>query len=159
MATTQKPLWASEVNLALTLEDLANAAARECTVVDNSSNLYTDALIQGFFKTVAGSLGTNPCIEIWTYGLSQGGSSYPDAVTGSNAGITMKTSPAIKLFDIVPIHTANVACYMNPKWLSIVYGSDVPKKWGIVIVNKTGLAGAASGAGTFSYIGYNPQSV
>ena len=64
MATT-KLAYAAAAQLTITLNSLANNTTRQSAVLDNTSNLYTDILIGGGFKTSSGSLGTNPGLSIW----------------------------------------------------------------------------------------------
>ena len=124
----------------------STTAARACTAIDNSSNLYLDCLVQLVVQTAAGSLGTNPVVYVYAYGVSYSGN-YTDQVTDSDAAYTLLTVPNLKLVQIINVNTANTALYSSPFSIAAVFGGVLPSKWGVVVNNQSGLtlAGSANG--------------
>ena len=86
----------SSVDLTITLASLASGSAgvyttgRGSTAVDNTTNLDLDHLLSGKI-----TLGTSPTasrsINVYAYAdlsTASGTPSYPDTITGSDAGVT-----------------------------------------------------------------------
>ena len=69
-----------------TLASLANGSAREATVVDNSVNLYLDALVMLKVKSGAASTSSTGYVNVYAYGTVDGGST-----SGSTARSTSAT--------------------------------------------------------------------
>lgn len=164
--STTKLLYASETSLTCGMDALASGttSARASTAVDNSSNLYVDALVQFQFQTTSGSLGSNPAIYIYAYGLSRGGSNYSDNVTGSDANFTLPNPLNLRLVAAVAYNVAsNTTLYAGPFSVALALGGLLPSKWGLVINNITGLAFSGSANqqvnNIASYTGINFSSV
>ena len=151
MATIFKPVYASAANITCTLNSLASAGARQSAVVDNTTNLYLDAL-------VAGTLGVSAVVSLYVYALSDG-AAYTDGATGSDAPFTLPTTPNLILLRQISVNTAAVAVACSPASIALAFGGTLPPKWGIVVVNNTGLALDVSAGGTLSFIGINAQGV
>jgi hypothetical protein len=159
MATT-KIAYAAAAQLTITLNSLANNSARQSAVLDNTSNLYTDILIGGGFKTASGSLGTGPVLNIWaaalTDGTNYGGSNGSNTLGGGDASFTMPSNTGnLVLLGSVPINAAAATEYMEPRSLAAAFGGTVPSKVVIVVQNSTGLALDSSAGGTIYYTGIN----
>lgn len=153
MPTTLKPLYGASFNLTQTLASLASdsslLAGRSSAVVDNTTNLYTDVLLSGFVST-----GTSPTtakqIEFWAWAIVDDVPTYPDAITGSDAAVTMTTvdikAACMKCIGIVPTdNTSNRKYYMPPTTLVTLFGA-MPKKWGVFVVHNTAVALNATGS-------------
>lgn len=146
MTTTLKMLYASEVAITCGLDGLANSAttSRQSTVIDNTTNLYIDALVQLVMQTAAGALSVVPVIYVYAYGWSEGqGSNYTDTVSGSDSSYTLPSNlpPNLKLVQIIShVVAANTTFYSSPFTIAAAFGGILPPKWGIVVNNQTGLA-------------------
>jgi hypothetical protein len=145
--------YAAAAALTITLNSLANNAARQATLFDNSSTLYDDVLLGGGFKTAAGSLGTNPVVSVYvaalTDGTNYGGTNGANVLGGGDAAFTMPTNLGnLRLAQAVPINTAAAAEYMQPISVAALFGGTLPPKFVIVAVNSTGLALDGSAGGT-----------
>lgn len=148
----------------MTGTSLANNAAREGTLVDNTSNLYMDAILSGFV-TVGAAAATGNCYVL----LSSSDAttvSYP--ATGSNASIVVPVANlgALTLGQIVPgtalvflytIGTMGVAATTAVGFenLSVAqaFGGNLPPKWAPVLVNCQGQSFDATAGHTV--INYN----
>ena len=155
MATVKEVLSAVS-NFTLTLASLANSAVgvgRQATMIDNSTNLYTSALISLNIK-----VGTTPTANslIYVYLIRSNADSTPiadDNAGASDAGITIVNASLLGTI-LVPDNTsnANYRKIFDTKFL----GSLGPK-WTIAIVNNSGVNLNAS-EGAYSWIGVT-QSV
>lgn len=140
--TTAAISYAAAATITLTLASLATdanlLAGRESTAVDNSSNLYIDALVGGKVTT-----GTTPTtakqIEVWAYGTYDG-TTYSGGCTGSDAGLTFASEKTLlKLLTIIPTDsTSNHTYEWGPLSIAQAFGGTMPQKWGIYVVHNTG---------------------
>jgi hypothetical protein len=121
-----------------TITSLANNGQRQSTVVDNSSNLFLDALVFLTAKSAAASTSATGYIAVYAYATVDGGTNYSDTVTGADGAITLTAPPNLKLLGILNV-VANATTYKGGPWsVAAAFGGVLPEKWGIVIENKTG---------------------
>ena len=156
-----KPVYAAAAAITCTLTTLANAASRQSLVVDNTANLYLDALVSLTIKTAAGSLATTPYVDVFAYALADAagaGPNYTDAATGTDAAFTLATNYNLKQIGRVNVNAAATNTYSPPFSVAQAFGGNLPSKWGIVVNNQTGLALDAS-IHSASYIGVQLQNV
>ncbi len=159
MATTTKILYSATSLITISVSGLADNGARESTAIDNTSNLYIDAMVQLQFPTVAGIGGNSSAINIYGYG-STDGTNYQFNATGSDAAITMPATPAVPLIGVYPIVLTGV----NTQKIVIpsvaqAFGGNLPLKWGIIVENKCGMAVATSGSISAWFTGIQYTSV
>jgi len=148
---TVKDEFSSVASFTLTLASLANSTAgvgRQSTLIDNSSNLYTSALIALNIK-----VGTTPTANslIYVYLIRSNADGTPiadDNAGASDAGITIVNAPLLGTI-LVPDNTSN-ANYR--KTFDTKFLGSLGPKWGIAIVNSSGVA-LNSSEGAYSYIG------
>lgn len=145
MATvTQKLLYTAPAAQTITLTSLANAAAREMTVFDNTSNLFLDVLLSMKTKTVNTALNTGSCFQFWAYALIGDGASYTYPATGADAGITVATDPSLIFVARAAAVLHNVALYVGEYSVAAAFGGVLPTKFGIIVQNLTGQALSAT---------------
>lgn len=135
--------------LTITLTSLADSstAGRESTVVDNSSNKFLDALVTCKIKTQnSGSIASPSAVFVYVYATVDGGSEYPDTVTGSDAAITLNNPTQLQLVGTVYAAAINTTYKGGPWSIASLYGGRMPEKWGIVVVNDTGTALTSTGS-------------
>lgn len=129
--------------ITITLTSLADAtsAGRESTVISNATDLYLDVLIAGKLKTQnSGSISAPSAAFVYAYGSVDGGSDYPDTVTGADAAITLNSPTQLKLLGAIYAAAINTQYKGGPWSLAALYGGRMPERWGIVVVNDTGTA-------------------
>lgn len=127
----------------ISLNLLQDTTARESTAVDNSSNLFLDALAALDIKTGATPSATG-YVVIYAYGTSDGGSTYTGGATGSDAGLTVEIT--LKVLKVLPVTaTADRIYEVGPFSIAGAFGGNLPEEWGIVVENQTGDALNASG--------------
>lgn len=134
--------------LTITLASLASSgtACRESTVIDNSSNLYLDALIQVKFKLANTTPANDKALYVFAYGTVDGGTTYSGLATGSDAAYTRDDPTTLRLVGVVPTPTQNISYCGGPWSVAAAFGGVLPAKWGIIIQNYTGAALTGTGS-------------
>lgn len=157
MSDIKTAYGASGQALTITLASLADSstAGRESTSVSNTSNLFLDVLLQGKIKPQnSGSISAPSAVFVYAYASSDGGSDWPDAVTGTDAAITLNNPTQLKLLGVIYVAAINVQYKGGPWSLAALYGGRMPEKWGIVVQNDCGTALSATGTDhVFEYQG------
>lgn len=146
MATVVKLDPGSEVAITCNPDGLASAAARQSAVVDLTTGTLggltaplADVYLCGLFQTAAGTLGTNPVVNVWV-AVPATGTRYSDNVASTgDAAFTMLASPGMRLVAVVAVDTANVSKDLGEVSLAAALGF-LPDKFVVVVENKTGLA-------------------
>jgi hypothetical protein len=149
-----KTAFGATTALTITLNGLASSAtgARESTVVDNGTNLYLDALVTVIFELAAGSPANDKAVYVYAYG-SEDGTNYTDNATGADAAITLRDPTNLRLIGVIACPDAGGLSYKShPMSVAAAFGGRLPRKWGIVVRNYTGVAGESSGCSA-SYSG------
>lgn len=149
MSDVKEAFGSSGQALTITLTSLADAtsAGRESTVVDNTSNLFLDALVMAKIKTQnSGTISTPSAVFVYAYGTVDGGTTYPDTVTGADAAITLNSPTQLKLLGAIYVAAINTTYKGGPWSVASLFGGRLPAKWGIVVVNDCGTALTATGS-------------
>jgi hypothetical protein len=128
----------------------------------STTNNIVDAMV-----TVAVTLGAitptaSTNILIWAYG-SENGTTFCGAQSGSVEALGTDSAETIDVdgnnlvyLGSIHCHTASIQLLSKPMSIASAFGGIMPRKWGIIIQNQTGLALAASGHGVeYSEIYYN----
>lgn len=141
-----KQSFQSSQNFTLTLASLASSATagRESTAVDNTSNLYLDAVCMVSVKLQTGTPANDKSVYVYAYG-SVDGTNYTDNATGSDAAITLRDPTNVRLVCVIPIPDAGGLTYeSSPFSIAAAFGGILPPKWGIIVRNYTGVALSAT---------------
>lgn len=158
MSTTKALYGTNNQTITCTITSLANNGQQGSAAVDNTTNLYIDALVEVIVKTNAAGTSATGYVNIWAYGTANGGTNYSDGVTGTNAGQTLTNPPNVKLIGTISA-VANATQYVGgPFSVAAAFGGILPDHWGIVVENKTGAALDAA-VGSAFYQGVQMQSV
>jgi hypothetical protein len=133
--------------LTITLAGLANAAARNSTAVDNTVYLYEDVLFFVKATLAAAAVSATGYINIYGYATVDGGTTYPEAITGTDAAVTLSAPPNLVLLAQITANANNKVCLAGPFSFCKMYGLPrLPARWGLVFVNQSGAA-LIAGAG------------
>jgi hypothetical protein len=132
----------AEVAITVTLNSLANGAARECTAVDNTTNLYLSAKVRVAVTTNATAPSGTKTVDVYAYGSC--GTYYPDNCTGSDALVTLVSPTNLVFMGSINCPSASTL-YDRVFDMGIAFPGGLPSKWGIVCVNSTGNALNSSG--------------
>jgi hypothetical protein len=125
--------------ITLSLASLANGSARASTVVDNTSNLFLDALVQLKIKSGGSGTGATGYVNVYAYGSADSaGIAYPEGITGSDAAATLTSPTNLRLIGVINI-VANATTYVSePMSVAAAFGGVLPDHWGIVVQNNSG---------------------
>lgn len=159
MPTFKEQFGSSNQALTWTLASLGASATvgRESTVVDNSSNLFMDALLFLVFET--GTVSGNKQVLLYAYATADGGTTYSEAATGTNAAFTRKDPTTLFPVAIIPAVTNAFIHQVGPFSMARVFGGPLPEKWGVALFNDSGAAlSATAGNNKAFYQGLYAQS-
>lgn len=165
MSTIKALYGTSNQAITITLASLAASATvgRSSTAVDNTSNLFLDALVFGLIET--GTVSGDKQVLVYAYGTADGGSTYSgkngaNAISGTDAGFTRADPTDLKLIGVLPCPTSSVVMSFGPYSIAQAFGGVLPDHWGIVLFNDTGAAlSATAGNNKAWYQGVQAQSV
>ena len=160
MATTFEMKYGTEKQaITCTITSLTNTSAEASTVVDNTSNLFLDALVQIQTKSAAAATSSTGYVNIYAYGTVDAADSlYPEGITGSDHSVTLTVPTNLKLIGTINI-VANSTTYVSePFSVAAAFGGVLPEKWGIVVENQSG-ATLDAAVGACYYQGILAQGV
>ncbi len=126
------------------LHSLASSATVgwQSAVVDNSSNLYLDALVQVVLDFANTAPANDQAAYVYAYsGLE---TSYTNPCSGSEAGVTLVAPFQVSLIGVIHYTTQNEVAESQAMSVAAAFGGILPTKWGLVIINYSGAALAAS---------------
>jgi hypothetical protein len=141
-----------------TITSLANNGQRQSTALDNTSNLFQDALVFVTVKTNSSGTVATGYVAVYAYGTVDGGSNYSDGMTGTDGSATMTQPPNLRLIGIISAVANSVTYKGGPFSVAAAFGGILPDHWGIVVENKTGATLDAS-VGAAIYQGVLGQMV
>jgi hypothetical protein len=152
MTTTDKISYqaASGVptSITCTINSLANSATvgRQSTVIDNSSNLYVDALVLVSITNPSSGQASPNSVYVYLFGSPDGTYYTQDdgAMGASDAAYTVNSPSNLKGPFAMYCPTASKV-YNEMFSVASFFGGVMPYKWGIVVVNNTGATLASSG--------------
>lgn len=155
MATRNLAYQAEQVFTTTSLQSLATSATAGwgSAVVDNTTSLYLDALVQ----VVLAAVNTAPANSKALFVYAFSGSNSTDLTTTGTSGGTVGTQGALTfpdvttlpvampLIGIVPYSVQNKLIVSAEFSVARAFGGVLPPFWGITCVNHTGMTLAASG--------------
>lgn len=153
--TTDKIGSYSSTAITITLASLGASATigRQGTVVDNSSNLFDDALVTCIITTSSSTIGSSKSATAYVSG-SEDGTNFEqdDGVMGAvDAAYTINSPTNLKVGTVLNCPTSS-KIYIRTFSLAALYGGIMPKKWTPVVCNDTNQSLAALG-NSMSYTG------
>ena len=156
MAETKVKYSGAGTAITCTLNSLAASATvgRQSTAVDNTSNLYDDAIVTAIISTSASALAAPNAVYCYIAGEWDAVPSYDQdtAVMGaSDAAYTIDAPTNLRLAAIINCSTSSKV-YNKSFSVAQACGGVMPAKWIVVIVNNTGQALLGSG-NSLSYCG------
>lgn len=138
MGNLNEQFGSSGQSITCTITSLTSGSAQQSAAVDNSSNLFFDALVSVKIKTASSATSATGYVSVYAYGTVDGGTTYTDGATGSNASMTPTVPPNLKLIGNINC-VANSTTYIGgPFSVAAAFGGLLPQKWGVVVVNNTG---------------------
>ena len=157
VTTTDKISYATSTTITCTLASLASSATvgRSCTAVDNTSNLYDDALVTLSIKTGVGSPANDKAVYIYVSGTEDGNNFELEESNGvsTDTSYTINSPTIFKGPIVIPVLTA-AKTYTRVFSLAQFFNGVMPRKWTLIIVNYSGQSlDATEGNHTKSYTG------
>lgn len=159
---------AAAAAITIDVDSLADGGYRCSAVVDNSANLYLDAQIN--LSIQVGAVAADGTISIFAYGGADGTTIYDGGLNGADETITWGTTPStssvegfnqLKLLGVISVDTTDDNNDIEAMIGSVAaaFGGVLPARWGIVVLNETGVALHATGTNNaFDYVGIKYDS-
>lgn len=137
---TVKAAYDTSTSITITATTLAAAASRESAAIDNSSNLYLDAILQVIVTLAAGSPADFKCVNILVAG-SEDGTNWGDNATGADAAITLRVPTNLYQLGTIQTPDSGALTYKSaPMSVARAFGGKLPRKWSLIISNHTNIA-------------------
>jgi hypothetical protein len=157
-------VYAAPATITMDLANLATSATfvagRESSQVDNTSNLYLDALVKGRV-----SVGTTPTantvigIYVWGAFVSLATTAI-DVLDGIDSAETLTNAGALAALRLgaaiqVPATTSDIPYEVLPFSVAALFGGVMPNFWGLFVAHNTAvnLRNNAVNTNAFSYVG------
>lgn len=138
MAGTIFQAFDNSATLTFTLNGLSNGATQYSTSVSSTSTAthFLDAIVVAscFIATAPTS---DQAVHFYVYGTVDGGTTFTDNVTGTDAALTTGVRNARSL-GILAITSPNVVIRGGPWSIAQACGGVLPQRWGVIAVNSTG---------------------
>lgn len=157
MAVT-KITYATSTAITCTLASLASSASagRSCVAVDNTSNLYDDAMLYIAVKTSSSTIGSDKACYVYIYGSEDGtnfnGSS--SEAEGTDVAVTFDSPTNLRGPFVIACPASSVTYKLVVGSIAQVFGGILPRKWGFVLQNFTNQAlDSTEGNHTKTYTG------
>ena len=153
-----KTKYASAASITISLASLANDAMRQSAAIDNTSVLYLDAHVQLEVKTGSAVSG-DKAVYVYAYGTTDSsGLGYSGGASGSDAAFS-GTLANTKLIGVISTPASGTTYESDVVSVAAGFGGSLPKKWGIIVENKSGSAlDASEGNHIKKYVGITAQS-
>ena len=150
MTTTLLENFGGVQTLTITNANLADSATAGwmSAAVDNSSNLYDDALVQVNLAAVNTAPANDLCVFLFAYALldtagslyTSSGSGIPSGSEGTITFPSVDTLPIVMpLLGVIPYPVQNKAISSPPMSIAACFGGVLPPKWGICMINRSGM--------------------
>lgn len=136
---TIKNIYAAKTAITMTLTSLANAAAWASTVVDNTTNVYLDALLR--IQTKGQASGTST-LDVYVYS-ALADTIYTDGASGTDGTFTAANRFNARYLCSVLLNAATSAVQFETS-VAQAFGGIMPSKWGLIVVNSSGAALSAT---------------
>jgi hypothetical protein len=155
--TTEKISYGTSTAITCTLASLASSATagRGCAAVDNTSDLFDDALLYIAVKTSSSALANDKACYVYIYG-SEDGTNYNGSsaeAEGTNAAVTIDSPTNLRGPYIIACPSTSTT-YKGVFSIASCFGGIMPRKWGFVLRNYTGQnLDSTEGNHTKSYTG------
>lgn len=129
----------------ITIASLANAAARQSTAIDNSSNLFLDALVFVKVKSAAASTSATGYVNVYAFASVDAGTTNTENAGASDAAITLTVPPNARLIGTINVVANAVTYYGGPFSVAQAFGGVLPASWGIILENRSAATLDATG--------------
>ncbi len=159
-----KIAYAASATITMSLASIATSATfvagAESTVIDNTTNLYTDAIVGG--KITVGTTPTiNTQIQISVFAPIDSSPTYPDVMDGTDSVETLTSVGVgqgfLKLAAVLNCDsTTSDRAYPFSFSVAQLFGGTMPSRWSLYVAHNTGVnLNATGGNHVIKYEGVN----
>jgi hypothetical protein len=138
VADIKAKFGSSGQTITCTLASLTNNSARQSTEIDNSTNLFLDALVFLNIASPSASTSTTGFVNVYAYGTVDGGTNRTENAGASDAAITLTVPANARLIGVINVVANSTTYKAGPFSVAAAFGGVLPEKWGIIVENKTG---------------------
>ncbi len=165
--TTFKEALDASTQIACTTTSLATASSRGSASVDNSTNLYADALVTVVITIASGTpTAAGAFVNVYVFGSEDGtnfgtinsataGTPGTDGAFGALTATPNLIGPVAQVAAVTATSSGERTFRSQPIPLAQAFGGSLPRKWGLLIENQTGLAFSTSTTTTAQYVSYS----
>lgn len=136
-----------------TITSLANAAAQQSTVIDNTSSAYLDILVFLIVKSHSSSTAANGQVSVYVYASIDGGTNYTEGASGTDGAITLTSPENVPWIGNINVVANSTTYKAGPFSIAKAFGGVLPDHVGIIVQNNSGAALDAS-IGSAFYQGF-----
>ena len=168
--TTYSTSYGSNTSITFDVSALAGnstfVAGRESTEVDNTTDVFLDAVVS--CNGIAGHASTAPTvgqqIRLYVWGSDVSLATTPiDTLDGTDSAETLAHAAVLQALRLVAapsvtVATAALTYYLAPFSVGSYFGGVLPKFWGLYLAHDHTGALAASQSGIWSYYGVKGSS-
>lgn len=134
--STGKIIYAPTTAMSITINSLQSLNARTSASVPGSS--YVDVHVQVNIAT-SGNATVDKAIYVYAYG-TEDGTNYQYNATGNDAAITVDSTSPFRAIGVISHGNSGSQIYRSrPMAVSPAFGGYLPRNWGILLDNRTGL--------------------
>lgn len=140
--------YGTSTAIVCTLASLASSSTvgRGGVAVDNTTNLYVDAMLTVKVKTSASALSADLACYVYLFGSEDGTLYSGDGVTlGTDVSVTLATPSNLKGPYVISCPASATSYTLVIGSVASSFGGILPRKWGFVVLNTTGQALDATG--------------
>ena len=159
--TSLRTEYGPSTAIAISLASITSGGAQQSAVVDNTGEMFIDVLVQLTVKLQAGTPGGEKSILVYAY-ASEDGTKLTDNATGSDGTISLRKPTNLRLLGVIYTPDSGALSYAShPMSLLACFGGiAIPRKWGIAVLNQTGLTfSGTEGDHQKTYTGIRLQTV
>ena len=147
-----KLAYASAVDFTCTMASKTSGQGRRSAVVDNSSNLYTQAAV--FVSLTPGTITAPAGFAVYLYGSFDASNYYSGGSTDADYNTLAGDEIPLGFCAILANSTARGQWFVTPQ------GIALPKSWGIIISQTNcGTLSGTEGNHLKKYVGLNPRAI
>ena len=159
-ATISSKYGTNNQTITCSVASLATGTAQQSTAIDNTSNVFLDALVAAQIKAASSGVSANGTVTIYAYGTVDGGTTYSDGASGTDGSITLTVPPNMRPIGTINLVANSQVAHGGPFSVAAAFGGVLPDHWGIVVLNSSGNALDATGGNhVIRYQGILAQSV
>jgi len=133
--------------ITITLASLSSSATagREAAAIDNTANLWLDALVMLKVALQSGTPGNDKAVYVYVSGTNDAAAPlWPDAITGTDAAITFNSPINLRILGIINAPSSAGTFSGGPWSVAAAFGGSMPEKWSIAVRNYTGIPFSAT---------------